>query len=203
MSRRLLIGVPLLLMLCGSTAAAQSRFSLDVNGGAAFPTEELGDAALKTGAGFGLAANVRLMPHLHLYAGWEWHRFALDEAFLASDYDVEDTGYAFGTKFQHPLTPKLDAWLRVGALYNHVELEDDGGDVVADSGHELGWEAGAGFGYAVSDKVSIMPGVRYRTFSADLTVGQTTVPVDLAYVAAEIMLSFRLGGTGISAAHVR
>jgi opacity protein-like surface antigen len=202
MIRRLLFGIPLLLGLCASSALAQSRFSLDFNGGAAIPTSDLGDAALKTGTGLGLAANVRVLPHLHLYAGWEWHRFVTDEPFLANDYDVEDTGYAFGTKFQHPLTTKLDSWIRLGGLYNHVELEEDG-DVASDSGHELGWEAGGGLGYAVSDKVSIMPGVRYRTFSANLALGQVTVPVDVSYVAAEIMVSYRFGGVGVSAAHVR
>lgn len=203
MSRRLLLSVPLALAMCAGTAAAQGRFSLDLNGGAALPTQDLGAASLKTGAGFGFTGNVRVMPHLHLYAGWDWHRFVTDEPFLAGDFDVEDTGYAFGTKFQHPLTTKLDAWVRVGGLYNHVELEDDAGDIVADSGHELGWEAGGGFGYWISPKLAIMPGMRYRTYSADLTLGQTTVPVDLSYVTAEIGLSYRFGGMPLSAARVR
>lgn len=203
MSRRLLLVVPLALGVCTSSALAQSRFSLDFNAGAAMPTQDLGDAALGTGFGFGAAANLRVMPHLHLYAGWEWHRFATDEPFLGNDYDVEDTGYAFGTRFQHPLSTKLDAWVRAGGLFNHVELEDDAGQIVSDSGHELGWEAGGGLGYWISDKVAIMPGVRYRTYSADLTLGQSTVPVDLSYVTAEIMLTYRFGGAPLSAARVR
>jgi hypothetical protein len=45
--------------------------------------------------------------------------------------------------------------------------------------------------------------VRYRTYSTELALGQTTVPVDLSYVTAEIMLSYRFGGPAVSAARVR
>jgi opacity protein-like surface antigen len=176
-----------------STAQAQGRAGLELRGGAGLPTQDFGDATLKTGAGFELNFNYQVMPHLRVYAGWDWHRFVTDEPFLSSKYDVEDTGYAFGLNFKHPLANKLGGWVRGGGILNHAELENDDGDIVADSGHELGWEAGGGFSFALSPKLEITPGVRYRTFSADVEVGQNTIPVDMSYVAIEVGLTWTFG----------
>lgn len=200
MTRLPWVAVPLLLVLGSSTVSAQTRFAVELNGGAAFPTQDLGDAALKTGAGFGFAGNVQVMQHMHVYAGWDWHRFVTDTPFEGADYDVDDTGYTLGARFQHPVMDKLDLWLRGGALFNHIELEDESGDIIADSDHELGWEAGGGAAYKVSDRLTVMPGARYRTFSTDLSLGQNTIPVDLSYVTLELALNWKFGAPSASAA---
>ena len=186
------------LVLAAAPATAQNRFSIDLNAGAAFATEKMAGSDLQDGLGFGFAANVRVMPHMHIYAGWDYHRFAAKPLLFGAE-DLDDTGYAFGAKFQHPVMTKLDLWARAGGIYNHIELEDDAGDLIADSGHELGWEAGGGAAFMVTDRLSIMPGARYRTYSADLKVGSTTTPVDLTYLTAEVMLSWKLGDLGLSA----
>jgi hypothetical protein len=188
--RRLLLVVPLLLALCAGQASAQGRFAIELNGGAAFPTEDLGTMALNTGAGAGLTANVRLLPHTHFYAGWEFYRFTPDGTGLTEH--IMDTGYAFGAKFEHPFLRDIAGWVRAGGVYNHIEVEDDD-DVLADSDHELGWEAGGGLRIPVNDRFAIMPGLRYRTFSVDLSDGATTVPVDMTYLVAEVRLSWTFG----------
>ena len=110
-----------------------------------------------------------------------------------------DTGYAFGAKFEHPFFNSIAGWVRAGGLYNHLELEAEG-DEVADSDHELGWEAGGGLSIPVNDKFAIMPGVRYRAFSVDLSDGEETIPVDMNYVVAEVRLSWTFGAApGVSA----
>jgi hypothetical protein len=199
MLRRIIMVVPLMLALCAGSSLAQSRFSLELNGGAAFPTEDLGTAALESGFGAGITATVRVMRHVHLYGGWDYHRFVTDQLLGTAEYDVDDTGYALGAKFQHPMTDRIDSWLRVGALYNHIELEDPNGDIVSDSGHELGWEAGAGASVAINERFSIMPGARFRTYSATLDLGTSDVPVDLTYITAEVRFAIKLGGTPVSA----
>jgi hypothetical protein len=197
---RVLLACGVVLALSAGPSAAQNRFSIDLNVGAAIPTAELGGADLKEGFGVGFTGNVRVLPHLHVYGGWDYHRFVTKQLLAGSEFDIDDTGYAFGAKFQHPVMPKVDLWARGGGIYNHIEMEEpDGGDIVADSGHELGWEAGGGAAIMITESFSIMPGARYRTYAADLTVGQTTLPVDLSYVTAEVMFSWKFGGRPLSA----
>lgn len=201
---RKIVGSMVILAMAGVGAAqAQVPVSVELRGGAAFPTADFGDASLKTGGGAGFALNYRFMPHLAVFGGWDWMRFTTDTPFRGAGYDVENTGYAFGLIFDHPVAGNVSSWLRGGALYGHVELENAAGDLVADSGHELGWEVGGGVRVPLTERLSLTPGVRYRTLSADIAVGQATVPVDLAYVMAEIGLQFRFGPRPTAAALVR
>jgi opacity protein-like surface antigen len=81
----------------------------------------------------------------------------------------------------------------VGGIYNHIELEAEDGDLVADSGHELGWEAGAGFAIPLGQRFAVTPGVRYRTFSAQLDLGDGRMDVDLSYVVIDVGMSYAFG----------
>jgi hypothetical protein len=181
------------------TALAQSRYGIELNGGAAFPTRDLGAAALESGFGSGFIGTLRVLPHLHLYVGWDYQRFVTDERIGTNEYDIDDTGYTFGARFQHPLRKKVDVWVRAGGLYNHIEMEDSDGDIISDTGHEFGWEAGAGLSVPITSRIAIMPGARYRTYSSTLTVGHKDIDVDLSYVTAELRLAFKLGGPPVSA----
>lgn len=203
MSRSSFTAIALALLAGAGTVQAQSPFTLELRGGPAFATEDLGVSSLKTGGGFEMSALWRFMPHTGAYLGWDWHRMVTDEPFLGEDFDVEDTGYAFGLRFGHPWTNSLGSWVRAGGIYNHIELEDDEGDIVSDSGHELGWEAGAGLSVKLGTRFALTPGVRYRTFSTELDVGDTTVPVDLSYVTAEIGFTWTPGGPTFVAARAR
>jgi opacity protein-like surface antigen len=181
------------LLVVAGPLQAQSRYSLELRGGAAIPTADLGDAALNTGGGMGLNAAVRFLPHALVYAGWDWFRLTTKEPLAGADFDVENTGYAFGLQFQHPLVNTIDGWFRAGAIYNHIELENVDGDVIADSGHELGWEAGGGVSVPISERFAITPGFRYRTFSTDLELNGARIPVDMSYLAAELGFSWSFG----------
>lgn len=182
---RILFGVLIaaLLSLPGSVQA-QNRWRLELRGGVAFATEDLGDASLGTGFGFEGTINYRFQPHLWAYAGWDWHRFSSEGSFAGADSDIEETGYAFGLLFEHPLggpsSPALQ--LRAGGTYNHMEIENATGNLVADSDHGLGWEAGAGLAFRLDDRWQVAPGVRFRSLSRDLTVGSVATPADLRYL---------------------
>ena len=69
-------------------------------------------------------------------------------------------------------------WVRAGATYDHVELESEGGDITADSGHGLGWEAGSGLVFAL---VKV------------LSEGAVDLPVDEAGLAERFELFGVLG----------
>lgn len=179
------------LLSLTSPAYSQDRWEFEVRGGAAFPTVDVGDVPLDTGFGFEGIFHYRFLPHVGAYAGWDWMHFSGE----SGDVDVEETGYAFGLRFEHPFGGETGAglayWLRGGATVGHVELEDEAGDITADSGHGLGWEVGAGLSMQLGGHARFRPGVRYRSLSRDLDLGAGEQGVDLRYVTAEIAFGWR------------
>jgi hypothetical protein len=171
-----------------ASAFGQERFTIEGSVGVALPTQDLADASLQTGLGFGGAIGYFFMPHLAAYAGWDWHHFNASQSFAGTDMDFETTGYTFGLRFQHPLggeQGKVAIRLRGGGLLNHVEVEDVDGDLVVDTGHGLGWEVGAGLAVSAG-KWEIIPAARLRSLKRDFEVGTTTTTGTLSYLALEI-----------------
>ncbi|MEM8965141.1 MAG: outer membrane beta-barrel protein [Bacteroidota bacterium] len=173
---------------------AQSRWAFELRGAIAFPTQELGNADLSTGFGFEPTFSYRFMPHLGAYAGWGWHRFTTDEMMAQGDTDVEETGYTFGLQFIHPIKgTSLSYFVRGGGIYNHIELENDEGDITADSGHGLGWQAEVGIVTSLNDYWSLMPGVRYRALAREIDVENVSTDVNLNYLSVGVSFSRTLG----------
>lgn len=196
--RRILAAGVALAVLAGP-ADAQSRTAVELRGGFALPTADFGGSDLEPGGGLGLTAVFRFMPHTMLYGGWDWYRLVTDEPFEGTHFDVENTGYTFGLQFQHPLVRTTEWWVRAGGIYNHAELEDDDGDILGDSGHELGWEAGAGLSIPLTRGFAITPGLRYRSFSGEINVGTGDVPFDMSYLAFEVGFGYRFGTPAVAA----
>jgi opacity protein-like surface antigen len=178
-------------------AQDQGRFSLELRAGAAIPTADLGPRELQTGVLGELTANFQVLPHLALYAGWDWARLALAED-LGAYNDVEDTGYTFGARFFAPSLGPVTPWLRAGGLYDHIEMEEESDEGSVSADHVLGWEAGAGAAIALGDTWSLLPGVRYRSFSPEL-VQPLGGEVDVRYVTVDIGISKTFGGRSMAA----
>ncbi|HKL18959.1 MAG TPA: porin family protein [Halalkalibaculum sp.] len=180
----------LFLLVATENASAQSPLSWEVRTGVDFATQDLGDADLNTGFGFEGTLSYSFMPHLSVYAGWGWHRFSADDSFAGSDTDFEETGYTFGLQYMHPIgTSQTEYFIRGGAIYNHIETENDAGDITADSDHGLGWQAGAGLAFELGNRWKLMPGIRYRSLSRDIDIGNTTTDIDLTYIELGVGLS--------------
>lgn len=192
--RRASVFVISLGLFAASSALAQDRvlthdrFKVEIGGDAAFATQDLGAADLGTGFGFEATVAYRFMPHLSAYAGWGWHHFTADGFLAGVDMDAEETGYTFGLEFAHPLgTSPLGYFVQAGALYDHIEFEGD--DPAMDTGHGLGWQLGAGVVAPLGSKWRLMPGIRYRSLSRDLEIGNVTTDLDLTYVTVRVGLS--------------
>jgi outer membrane autotransporter protein len=126
------------------------------------------------------------MPHLGAYVGWGWNQFKSDNNSFAGtgDTDFEETGYTFGLQFIHPIAESSTSYLvRIGGIYNHIEVENSAGDSTADSGHGLGWELGAGLNFDLGSNWNLRPQVGYRALSRDIEIGTTTTSIDLNYVS--------------------
>jgi hypothetical protein len=180
------------LLTVAAPARSEGKWALGLRAGAG-PSEDANGVELDPGYGFEGLIEYRLMPHVLGYGGWDWIHFMSDQSFAGTDMDFEETGYAFGLRFEHPFGGESGGgpawWVRGGATYDHIEIENDDGDIVGDSGHGFGWEAGAGATFPFAERWSLTPGVRYRALSRDITVSGTTSAVDLSYTLFEVGLS--------------
>jgi hypothetical protein len=183
------------VLLAPMSLAAQGRVSLELRGGAAFPTENLADAELDTGLGFEATIAYHFVERLAVYGGWGWRHFSSDASFAGTDLDFEETGYVAGLRFRQPFgsARRVALQLHGGALYDHIEVEDADGDLVTDTGHGLGWEAGAALVFGFGNGWELTPGVKYRSLARDFEIANVTTEGNLRYVAAEIGIAKRLG----------
>jgi opacity protein-like surface antigen len=166
---------------------AQERWGVDLHATGGIATQDDIRDDSENGFGFGATLQYRVLPHVFLYGGWDWTHYQALEAIAGPDMDLEETGYALGARFEHPIgSSSTNWWVRAGALYNHFELEDDDGDLVDDSGHGLGWEAGAGVAVELGSGWSLTPGLRYRSVSRDVEIDAAETEIELQAVALEV-----------------
>jgi hypothetical protein len=181
---------------CGSLIAAASdlhaqNVAVDLRTVAATSTQRLAGTDLGIGVGFGATAAYRLQPHLLAYGGWDWIHFQADQSFAGSDMDFEETGYTLGLRFEHPFGGDPGPMFRVeaGGTYKHVEVENVPGDIVADSGHELGFEAGGGVVVPLGPKWRVSPTVRFRSLAPAFDITGVTTKTELRYVGVELSVT--------------
>jgi opacity protein-like surface antigen len=176
-----LIIVVLSLVLSSSSSFCQNKWSVEFRPNINFPTEDFVNSTIETGFGFEVAVGYRFMEHLGAYAGWGYNNFNIED----SDIDFDETGYTFGLQFIHPIgsSESLSYLVRAGAIYNHIEVEDNDGNLIDDTGHGLGWEVGAGLNYHLGSNWNLRPQVGYRALSRDLNVEGTQTTIDVNYIA--------------------
>lgn len=108
-----------------------------------------------------------------------------------SNVDFVEIGYLFGLQFIHPIgASNISYLLKAGGTYNHIETENTAGTIINDTGHGLGWQAGAGLAIPLGSRLQLIPEVRYRSLSRDMKTDNLTTPVNLDYISAGVGLSF-------------
>lgn len=169
------------LLSVSQLVLAQERWSFELRPGVNFPTTETLGSDLSTGFGGELVFGYRFLEHTGVYGGWGWNQFSQD------DIDVEMTGYTFGLQFIHPINESSISYLvRAGGIYNHLEFEDDAGNITYDTGHGLGWEAGLGLELPLGDTFKLRPQVGYRSLSRETDFEGITEDADLNYISLSI-----------------
>jgi opacity protein-like surface antigen len=165
----------------------EKRFGLELNGGLSVATSKPGDVELTPGFGFEGLLHYRFMPHTGVYAGWGWNRFGADNSFAGADVCFEETGYVFGLQFKHPLeTMPISYYLRAGGLYNHIEIENEQGDIIGDTEHGLGFQLAAGFDYSLGKNWSITPGLKFNYLSKDVEMEEVTKKLNHNYISLRV-----------------
>ncbi len=192
-TRRAITGAALTFLVVCTPAGAQTRWSVQARGGAAFATQMIQGDDLGTGLDLEASASYRFLTHLWAYAAWDWIGFGPETSFAGPNVDFEETGWVLGLRFEHPFRGEGGAgpayWVRAGATYDHIELEDADDTRFADSGHGPGWEVGAGVAFDVG-RVRLTPGARFRALSRDVSVPAELANVDLRYVLLEVGVAY-------------
>jgi opacity protein-like surface antigen len=180
------------LLLVASPLLAQGRWTAEVRGGINVAVDEFRAVDLETGPALELGLGVRVAPDLFVYGAWDWQNRAAERRLFGATVDVEDTGYAFGLRYVAPVPSRTKPWVRAGALFNHVEIEDeDAGDLLADSDHTWGFEVGGGVDVALNDRWSLTPGFRYRRFEPTVRFRGFGTSTSLSYVVFDVGLALK------------
>jgi len=181
------------VLLLASPASAQTRWTAELRIGGNTTIDEFAAVDLKTGIGSEIGFGVRVAPDLFVYGAWDWQQHRSKSPLSgAAAADVEDTGYAFGLRYVAPVSSRAKPWVRAGGLFNHVEIEDqDAGDLLADSDHTWGFEAGGGLDVALNDRWSLTPGVRYRRFEPKVRFSGGESSATLTYFVFDVGIALK------------
>ena len=191
MKKLLLTAVALTMVLFFNQSFAQDKWNLEFRPGVDYATQDILDADLGLGFGAELTIAYSFMPHLAGYAGWSYNNFAVDQSFAGPDASFEETGYTFGLQFIHPIGKSDICYLvRAGGTYNHIEIENNAGDIIIDSGHGLGWQAETGLVIPLGERFSLLPSVRYRSLNRDIEIEDVNTSVNLNYLSVGVGLSW-------------
>jgi opacity protein-like surface antigen len=195
------IALAAVLLLCAPLTAATQRLpdlplSLEVRVGAGIP---IGDFAnqepgieAEPGSAFGVSAAFHLNSVLAVYGGYSSTQFGCPRCESRGlDDSVVDSGFEFGAEAALPLRlAGFRPWIRAGGLYHELTFSGRGDQLSSD--RSAGFEVGGGVAFAVLPVLWITPGIRYRTYSAELDLGGSfDQTVDVSSIALDVGLSLR------------
>lgn len=154
-----------LLFLFSTGSMAQNHWNAEIRPGLNFPSGNIAGIKLEIGYGADARLAYKFLPNLSAYAGWGWNTFKAD----APDLSFEETGYSFGLLFIYPIRKtKLSYVLSGGMLYKHIKVENNAGEIIADTAHEPGWQIEGGLNIPLGSSLySLRPTFRYRSLSTE------------------------------------
>ncbi len=172
--------ISLFLFLIFSSVTAQEKWSLEFRPNLDFPITKVENEKINTGFGFDASLSYNITEQFGVYVGWGWNIYRAENLPETGNIDMDETGYTFGIKFMHPISESsLSYFIRLGGIYAHVEVENEAGKNIADTGHEPGWEISGGFDFSHLSSFSLRPQVGYRNFSADFSSEDVIKQIDL------------------------
>lgn len=185
------------ILVLASSVSAQQPWTAELRGGVAVPTVDVvGDLGTGNGAALEGSLSYRFSPFLGAYVAWDWVRFSPETSFAGPDVVFEGTGYLAGLRFEHPLTEAVpfDVWVRAGVRYDHLELDDASGEIIAGTDRDVGFDVGSGVAVEVAEGWTVTPGVRYRAVSHDVQLSPSrTEEADLRHVVLDLGVRYRFG----------
>lgn len=149
---------------------AQHKWTFEFRPNLDFPTTKIENEKIKTGFGFDASLAYNFISELGVYAGWGWNSYRAENIVEIGNIDLDETGYTFGLKYIQPINESsLSYFIRLGAIFAHLEIEDDAGEISASSNHQLGFEIAGGLQFSHQSNFSLRPQIGYRSLSADFS----------------------------------
>ena len=191
--RRLLAPALLLCAALAQPALAQGTppLSFEARAGVAFPERE--SRALDIGWIVDATLRYPLTPGLDAYAGYSYGSSSVDLDDETVDVSVRDHGVRAGLRGDlRAGTPSVTPWVEFGVLLNRAELRaSDSGESESESSKwGLGFEAGAGLSFPVAPRISLTPGIRYRTHKIEFEDSGGTGHAD--YIVVDLGVNVRI-----------
>ncbi|PHR13213.1 MAG: opacity protein [Aequorivita sp.] len=181
--------VSMTILLFAFNLKAQEKWSVEFRPGLNFPTSDVGNTDAKVGFGFELTGAYKILPYLVAYVGWGLNEFKGEDNLLKEDVTLKETGYTFGFQMIHPIGTSSFSYLaRAGAIYNHIEIENNSSTFNADTGHGFGWQVAAGVDYEFAANLALRPMLRYRSLFRDVTIENISTELKLNYISFGIGL---------------
>ena len=181
--------IAIFLGFCFSAKSQENKkWIFELNAGPSWDTESPANADLSLGLGFEGVFTYAIMPHTSAYVGWGWNRFGSNSSEIGQDFDFEETGYILGLQFKHPISTSSLSWfVRGGAIFNHLEVENSAGELLHDTKHGLGWQLASGLEITIYENWFIRPQLKYHNLDRSLTIDEQHINMYQSY------FSFRLG----------
>lgn len=189
MKGKVFLGCAMFLILSLSINAQESEnsFGFELNTGSSFATNETINSDFNTGFGFEGILHYNFMPHMGVYGGWGWNRFSSGNSFVGKDACFEETGYVLGLQFKHPIEgTSISYYLRVGGMYKHIEIENEDGKIIEDSGHGLGFQLVGGIDLPIGSNWSITPNLKFNSLSREINFGELTKQLNYKFIAVSV-----------------
>lgn len=171
--------------LNGIAQQDNKRFAFEISAGPSLGTCEPVNA--RFGLGFDGILHYRIKNNVGIYGGWGWNQFNVKTSFAGDDMDFEETGYVFGLQYKRPFELHNSSWfLRAGGLYNHIEIENESGEMMQDTGHGFGFQFTLGVEVPLGLSWSISPAVKFNSLSRDVLVEGDLSGMDFDYLSLRV-----------------
>lgn len=188
MKTRVLMSLAIFFVLSASGNAQEKdkRFGFEFSGGPSIPTKEFVEG-IRTGFGFECTFQYRFLPHTGIYGGWGANWLSTEANTATSNRDYEETGYVLGLDFRHPIgDSRLAYFVRAGALYNHIETENDEGEILDDTKHGPGFQLAGGLDVKIGKNWSLAPGLKFNSLSRDTEFEGAPKQLDYQYISVRV-----------------
>jgi len=146
----------------------EKKFGFELSSGPAIAPRKLGGVTLNTGYGFEGIFRYRIVSFTDIYAGWGWNHFAAENSFAGNNVSFEETGYVLGLQCFQPIVEGVSVYIRGGALYNHIEIENESGELLYDTGHGFGFQLATGIEIAIGLNWNLNSGIKLNSLNREI-----------------------------------
>lgn len=172
--------------LTGVSQVKEKKFGFELSSGPAIAPGKLGGATLNTGYGFEGIFRYRIISCTDIYAGWGWNHFGAENSFAGNNVSFEETGYVLGLQCIHPVVDGVSIYIRGGALYNHIEIENESGELLYDTGHGFGFQLATGIEIGIGSNWSINSGVKLNSLIRKVDIEDVSTSLNLNHISMNI-----------------